>query len=56
MEGGRTYDKKGLFAFLVDTIRLGIDGSATLGESSLKFGSGLPSMFVSQDMFNYCTV
>lgn len=50
----RTHAKKGWFARLVETMRFGMAGSGTLGPSSLKLGSGLPSMFVIQDMVVLC--
>ncbi len=45
-----THARNGWFARLVETIRSGMAGSGTFGPSSLKLGSGLPSMFVIQDM------
>jgi hypothetical protein len=46
----RTHARKGRFARFVDTMRFGMAGSGTFGSSSLKLGSGLPSIFANQDM------
>jgi hypothetical protein len=50
MGNDETYFRNGWFARLVETIRFGMAGSGTLGPSSLKLGSGFPSMFVIHDM------
>ena len=52
---GETHARNGWFARLVETIRSGMAGSGTLGPSSLKVGSGLPSMLAIQDMIE-CAV
>ena len=46
----RAHARKGRFARFVETIRFGMAGSGTFGSSSLKLGSGLPSIFANQDM------
>ena len=45
-----THARKGRFARFVETMRFGMAGSGTFGSSSLKLGSGLPSIFANQDM------
>jgi hypothetical protein len=49
----KTHARNGWFARLVETIRSGMAGSGTFGPSSLKLGSGLPSMFEIQDIFSF---
>lgn len=46
----KTHARNGWFARFVETMRFGMAGSGTFGPSSLKLGSGLPSVFANQDM------